>query len=65
MGVSDKNTAQAMLGSFIVTLLTYTLLYYLILSPAFVYHLLAYALGGSVGTWMVMRYKEYRGRTYQ
>ena len=61
IGVTDKNVAQAMIGSLIVTLLSYTLLYYLILSPTFIFNLLAYATGGSLGTGLVMWYKEYRG----
>jgi hypothetical protein len=60
MGVSSKNIALAMLGSFLCTLSAYSLLYFLVLSPAFFLNLVVYTIGGSVGTGITMWYKEHR-----
>ena len=60
IGVANKNIAQATAGSFVITMLSYTLLYTLVLSPAFFLYLIAYAVGGSVGTGLVMLYQAHR-----
>jgi hypothetical protein len=57
-GIANNNIALAMFGSFFVTIVGYTLLYNLILGPAFMINLLAFASGCSAGTWIGMRYKN-------
>jgi hypothetical protein len=57
-GIAEKNVPMASTGSFLVTILGYTLVYELILGPSFFLNLLAYATGCSIGTGVTVWYKN-------
>ena len=57
-GVNEHDIRSAMLGSFFVTVTSYTILYYLLLSPEAIGLILAYAVGGSIGTGLTVWYKK-------
>jgi len=57
-GVNEHDIRSAMLGSFAVTVTSYTILYYLLLSPEAIGLILAYAIGGAIGTGLTIWYKK-------
>jgi hypothetical protein len=57
-GIADKKILAAMVGSYLVTTVGYTLVYHLILGPDFFWHLQAFAIGCSLGTGSAMWYKK-------
>lgn len=57
-GVNEHDIRDAMLGSFAVTVASYTILYHLLLSPSAMGLILAYAVGGSIGTGLTVWYKK-------
>lgn len=54
-GIAEKNTYKAVIGSVALTLVSYTVLYNLILSPQFIANLLWYAAGGALGTFITLQ----------
>lgn len=58
--ISDKNIPAAMIGSFVVTMAGYTLVYNLVLGPGFLANLVSYAIGCSIGTALPLWYKNKR-----
>ena len=57
-GISEKNIITSTIGSFLVTIFSTGVLYYLILSPTVLPNLLAYTFGCALGTGLSVWYKN-------
>ena len=58
MAVTEKRVGSSFIWSVIANLYSYTVIYFLILSPNFVYQLIAYSFGGGLGTALITYYKK-------
>jgi hypothetical protein len=59
-GVAKENVISSASGSFLVTMVSWTILRFLILDPSFWFQLIAYAIGGAIGTAGTVWYKKKR-----
>jgi hypothetical protein len=58
MAVTEKRVGSSFVWSVIANLYSYTIIYFLILSPNFVYQLISYSIGGGIGTALITYYKK-------
>jgi hypothetical protein len=58
IAITEQRVGSSFIWSVIANIYSYTVLYTLILSPNFVYQLIAYSLGGGVGTALITYYKK-------
>ena len=58
--VSEKKPVSSSLLAFVTTITSYTIFYKLILSPAFMFNLLCYAIGGGIGTFAIVYLRKHR-----
>jgi len=55
--ISKNEIWKSVCGSWLLTMVSYTVLHYLLLSPEFFWNLFFFATGGSIGTYIILRKK--------
>ncbi len=56
--IAEEKIPAAMIGSYLVTIVGYNLVYFLVLGPSFQLHLQVFAIGCALGTGAAMWYKK-------